>query len=68
MNESRVYGIKREPKQQRSRLLIEKICSATLELVAQRGLHKVNANLITTHAGVDIHLDSLFYRLEKLLD
>ena len=46
MNEGRVYGIKREPKQQRSRLLVAKICSATLELVAQRGLRKVNTNLI----------------------
>jgi AcrR family transcriptional regulator len=54
MNEDRVYGIKREPKQQRSRLLIEKICSTTLELVAQRGLRKVNTNLIAEHAGVDI--------------
>lgn len=54
MNEKRAYGIKREPKQQRSRLLIEKICSATLELVAQQGLRKVNTNLIATQAGVDI--------------
>lgn len=54
MNDGRVYGIKHEPKQQRSRLLVEKICSATLELVAQRGLRKVNTNLIAEHADVDI--------------
>jgi AcrR family transcriptional regulator len=54
MNEDRVYGVRRLPKQQRSRLTIEKICSTTLQLVAQHGLRKVNTNLIATQAGVDI--------------
>jgi AcrR family transcriptional regulator len=47
-------GIKREPAQARSRLLVEKLCEATLELAAERGLRNLNTNLIAAHAGVDI--------------
>lgn len=47
-------GIKREPAQARSRLLVEKLCETTLELAAERGLRNLNTNLIAAHAGVDI--------------
>jgi AcrR family transcriptional regulator len=47
-------GIKREPAQARSRLLVEKLCETTLELAAERGLRNLNTNLIAARAGVDI--------------
>jgi AcrR family transcriptional regulator len=47
-------GIKREPRQARSHLLIEKLCESTLELASERGLRNLNTNVIAAHAGVDI--------------
>ena len=53
-------GIKREPQQQRSRLLTEKVCYATLELVAQRGQPDVKTRLFACFAGMVISPGSRF--------
>ena len=62
------FGIKREPAQARSRLLVEKLCAAALELAAERGLRNLNTNLIAARAGVDISsLYRFFANKESIL-
>lgn len=65
---SPTLGIKREPAQARSRLLVEKLCAAALELAAERGLRNLNTNLIAARAGVDISsLYRFFANKESIL-
>lgn len=46
--------IRREPKQQRSNEMVDRVCAVTLALVRERGLRNINTNLIAQEAGADI--------------
>jgi AcrR family transcriptional regulator len=55
-------GMFREPQQERTRLLIEKICAATVRLVLAKGAQAINTNAIAQEAGVDVSSLYRFFR------
>jgi len=55
-------GMLREPQQERTRLLIEKICAATVRLVLAKGAQAINTNAIAQEAGVDVSSLYRFFR------
>lgn len=48
------FKLKKEPQQQRSRLLVDNICQATLSILNENGLSQLNTNSIAAKAGVDV--------------
>ena len=55
-------GMLREPQQERTRELIEKICAATVRLVLAKGAQAINTNAIAQEAGIDVSSLYRFFR------
>ena len=54
MGASPATGLRRMPRQQRSRETLERIYNATVALLRERSVLDLNTNLIAATAGVDI--------------
>jgi len=68
MSFKKTGAILREPQQERTRRLVENICSATVQLVLEKGVRAVNTNAIAKHAGIDISSrDRVFRNKEAIL-
>lgn len=48
------FKLKKEPQQQRSRLLVDNICQAALAILNENGLSQLNTNSIAAKAGIDV--------------
>lgn len=48
------FQLKKEPKQLRSKKLVQKICATTLAVINKKGIRHLNTNLIAIEAGIDV--------------
>jgi AcrR family transcriptional regulator len=62
VSQTTTNGMLREPQQERTRLLIEKICAATVRLVLAKGAQAINTNAIAQEAGIDVSSLYRFFR------
>ncbi|NVK36937.1 MAG: TetR/AcrR family transcriptional regulator [Gammaproteobacteria bacterium] len=64
-------AMRKQPKQARTRALIDKVIASTVALVQAEGYHAVNTNSIAKHAGIDVkslyeffpNKESILYRM-----